>query len=66
MFNHLKGKPDMTLKQLTLKMIKITALVSAQRTQALQLLSVNTCTLSQANIFLELSLLKQTSAIGGR
>ena len=41
--NHLKGYPDykaMTLKQLTLKMTMIMALVTAQRTQTLQLLSI--------------------------
>ena len=41
--NHLKGYPDikeMTLKQLTLKMTMLMALVTAQRTQTLKLLSI--------------------------
>ena len=68
--NHLKGYPDikeMTLKQLTLKMTMIMALVTAQRTQTLKLLSIEDMQVKPGEYFFQItSLLKQTSASGGR
>ena len=68
--NHLKGYPDikeMTLKQLTLKMTMIMALVTAQRTQTLKLLSIEDMQVKPGEYSFQItSLLKQTSASGGR
>ena len=68
MLNHLKGYPDikdMTLKQLTLKMTM--ALITAQRTQTLKLLSIEGMHVKSGEYFFRInSLLKQTSASGGR
>ena len=70
MLNHLKGCPDikeMTLKQLTLKMTMIMVLVSAQRTQTLKLLSNEDMQVKLGKYSFRItSLLKQTSASGGR
>ena len=70
MLNHLKGCPDikeMTLKQLTLKMTMIMVLVSAQRTQTLKLLSIEDMQVKLGKYSFRItSLLKQTSATGGR
>lgn len=68
--NHLKGYPDikeMTLKQLTLKMTMLMALVTAQRTQTLRLLSIQDMHVKPGEYsFQIMSLLKQTSASGGK
>lgn len=68
--SHLKDYPDikeMSLKQLTLKLTMILALVTAQRTQTLKLLSINDMqTKAGEYVFQITSLLKQTSANGGR
>ena len=68
--NHLKGYPDikeMTLKQLTLKMTMIMALITAQRTQTLKLLSIEDMQVKPGEYSFRItSLLKQTSASGGR
>ena len=68
--SHLKGYPDikeMSLKQLTLKLTMILALVTAQRTQTLKLLSINDMqTKAGEYVFQITSILKQTSAHGGR
>ena len=68
--SHLKGYPDtkeMSLKQLTLKLTMILALVTAQRTQTLKLLSINDMQSKDGEyVFQITSILKQTSAHGGR
>jgi len=68
--SHLKGYPDikeMSQKQLTLKLAVILALVAAQRTQTLTLLSINDMqTKAGEYVFQITSILKQTSAYGGR
>ena len=68
--NHLKGYPhvkEMTLKQLTLKMTMLMALVTAQRTQTLKLLSIQDMHVKPGEYsFHIMSLLKQTSASGGK
>ena len=68
--NNLKGYPDikdMTLKQLTLKMTMIMALVTAQRTQTIKLLSIEGMQVKPGEYSFQInSLLKQTSASGGR
>ena len=57
----------MTLKQLTLKMTMIMALVTAQRTQTLKLLSIEDMHVKPGEYSFRItSLLKQTSASGGR
>ena len=70
MLNHLKGYPDikdMTLKQLTLKMTMMMALVTAQRTQTLQLLSIEDTHVTPGKYSFRINLLlKQTGASGGR
>ena len=67
--DHLRSYPDvkfMTLKQLTLKLTMFMALVSAQRTRTLKLLSTeNMVKKSEEFTFRVLSLLKQSSAGGG-
>ena len=68
--NHLKGYPDikeMSLKQLTWKLTMILALVTAQRTQTLKLLSIDDMqTKAGEYVFPITSILKQTSANGDR
>ena len=68
--NHLKGYPHVkktTLKQLTLKMTMLMALVTAQRTQTLKLLSIQDMHVKPGEYsFHIMSLLKQTSASGGK
>ena len=67
--NYLKTFPavdSMSLKQLTLKLLMLMALVSAQRTQTLQKLSLEEMCISPGKYtFYISSLLKQTSAKGG-
>ena len=67
--SHLKDYPDikeMSLKQLTLKLTMILALVTAQRTQTLKLLLINDMqTKAGEYVFQIASILKQTSASGG-
>jgi len=58
---------DMSLKQLTLKLTMLMALVSAQRTQTLQLLSIEYMVRKpDVFTFKVMSLLKQSSASGGK
>lgn len=68
--NHLKTYPtagNLSLKQLTQKLVMLMALLSAQRTQTLQKLSLEGMTTSPGKyIFHVSSLLKQTSAKGGQ
>ena len=68
MLNHLKGYPDikeMTLKQLTLKMTMIMALVTAQRTQTLKLLSIENMQVKPGEYSFRItSLLKRASVSG--
>ena len=68
--SHLKDYHDikeMSLKQLTLKLTMILALVTAQRTQTLKLLSINDMqTKAGEYVFQITSILKQTSANGGK
>lgn len=68
--NHLKTFPTtgtLSLKQLTQKLVMLMALLSAQRIQALQKLSLEEMSTSPGKyIFHISSLLKQTSAKGGR
>ena len=70
MLNYLKRYPDikeMTLKQLTLKITMIMVLLSAQRTQTLKLLSIEDMQVKPGEYSFRItSLLKQTSASGGR
>ena len=70
MLNHLKGYPDikeMTLKQLTLKMTMIIALVTAHRTETLKLLSIEDMHIKPGEYSFRItSLSKQNSASGGR
>ena len=67
--DYLRSYPDvkdMTLKQLTLKLTMLMALVSAQRTQTLKMLSTDNMVKKSEEIsFRVLSLLKQSSAGGG-
>ncbi|CAH3194649.1 unnamed protein product [Porites evermanni] len=68
--NHLKTFPaidDMSLKQLTLKLVMVMALLSAQRVQTLQSLSLEEMsTLPGKYVFRISSVLKQTTAKRGR
>ena len=68
--NHLKTYPttgNLSLKQLTQKLVMLMALLSAQRTQTLQKLSLEEMSASPGKyIFHISSLLKQTSAKGGQ
>ena len=68
--NHLKTFPaidDMSLKQLTLKLVMLMALLSAQRVQTLQSLSLEEMsTLPGKYVFRISSVLKQTTAKGGQ
>ena len=68
--NHLKTFPsidDMSLKQLTLKLVTLMALLSAQRAQTLKSLSLEEMsTLLGKYVFPISSVLKQTTAKGGQ
>ena len=68
--NHLKTFPaidDMSLKQLTLKLVMLMALLSAQRVHTLQSLSLEEMsTLPGKYVFRISSVLKQTTAKGGQ
>ena len=61
------GVDSMSLKQLTLKILMLMALLSAQRTQTLQKLSLEEMCISPGKYTIYISsLLKQTSAKGGQ
>ena len=68
--NHLKTFPaidDLSLKQLTLKLVMLMALLSAERVQTLQSLSLEEMsTLPGKYVFRISSVLKQTTAKGGQ